>query len=207
MFLFLQFFDPKLSEQIATTKITRSSIDRYSIIVMAGIAAEAIMYGKADGGAGDEQALIGFLSNLNGGSTSSAPVWNDLTIRNQARWGALQSVLILREYKECYDALVETLERNGSLGDCIYAIENAAREHNKEPLRIPLGYISEEGKEEVWTKRVSNEHGSDAVQPAGVPQPVVEKEFNREESLETLRTYKEALTQKIKDIDGKLEGL
>eukprot|EP00531_Pseudo-nitzschia_arenysensis_P004019 CAMPEP_0116127848 /NCGR_PEP_ID=MMETSP0329-20121206/7050_1 /TAXON_ID=697910 /ORGANISM="Pseudo-nitzschia arenysensis, Strain B593" /LENGTH=492 /DNA_ID=CAMNT_0003621957 /DNA_START=48 /DNA_END=1526 /DNA_ORIENTATION=+ len=199
------FFDPTLSKQIESTKITRSSIDRYSIIVMSGIAAEAIMYGKADGGAGDEQALIGFLSNLNGGSTSSAPVWNDLTIRNQARWGALQSVLILREYKECYDALVETLERNGSLGECIYAIENAARVHNKKPLRIPLGYIKEEGAEEVWTKNVPNESGGDG---SAIPELVIEKEiFNREESLETLRSYKEELTKKIKDIDGKLEGL
>ena len=66
-------------------------------------------------------------------------------------------MLILREYKECYDALVDTLERNGSLGDCIYAIENAAREHDLQPLRIPLGYISEEGDTEIWNKIVPNQ--------------------------------------------------
>jgi len=198
------FFDPKLSSQIETSKISRSSIDRYSIIVMAGIAAEAMMYGRADGGAGDEQALIGFLSNLNGGSSISAPAWNDLTIRNQARWGALQSVLILKEYRECYDALVDALESNGSLGDCIYAIENAARTYNKEPLRIPLGYISEEGANEIWTKVIPNKSSSETK----VPEPMTRKEsLTPDESLETLKMYKEAITNKLKDIDEKLEGL
>mmetsp|Transcript_22604 Transcript_22604/g.53353 ORF Transcript_22604/g.53353 Transcript_22604/m.53353 type:complete len:521 (-) Transcript_22604:2159-3721(-) len=206
------FFDPTLSSQIEKSKITRSSIDRYSIIVMAGIAAEAVMYGRADGGAGDEQALIAFLSNLNGPSSSSAPVWNDFTIRNQARWGALQSVLILREYTECYDALVDALERGGSLGDCIYAIENAAREHNKQPLRIPLGYISEEGDTEIWNKVVPNKSNDDTSQATvkenEAPVPTMSsRSVDPEQSLEALREYKEAIANKLKDIDEKLEGL
>ena len=115
-------------------------------------------------------------------------------------------MLILREYKECYDALVDTLERNGSLGDCIYAIENAAREYNKKPLRIPLGYISEEGQNEIWTKIIPNEAGSETKEQDSAPIAKVES-LNAEESLETLRTYKEEITKKLKDIDGKLEGL
>lgn len=207
------FFDPTLSSQMEKSKITRSSIDRYSIIVMAGIAAEAVMYGRADGGAGDEQALIAFLSNLNGGpSSSSAPVWNDQTIRNQARWGALQSVLILREYKECYDALVDALERGGSLGDCIYAIENAARDHNKQPLRIPLGYISEEGGSEIWNKVIPNKINDDTTQQAPEDKEArvlttESRNIDAEQSLEALREYKETIANKLKDIDEKLEGL
>lgn len=197
------FFDPVLSSQIASTKITRSSIDRYSIIVMAGIAAEAANYGQADGGAGDEMALINFLANLNG-SSSSNPAWNDVTIRNQARWGALQAVLILEEYKECYDALVDTLERGGSLGDCIYAIENAGREHNKLPLEKPLGYILEKGAVEEWVTDLPEE----APEQVGVAQ-IAEKPMplDPEESLEQLRSYKEIAQARLKDIEEQLNGL
>jgi hypothetical protein len=200
------FFDPELSKQIKSSKITRSAVDRYSIIVMAGIAAEAINFGRADGGSGDEMALIAFLSNLNGSPTLSDPVWNDLTIRNQARWGALQAVLIIREYKECYDALVDALERGATLGECIYAIENAGRKYNKSPLQGPLGYILEQpdGLDEVWTKeiplesvdRVSHERREASVEnPPGGP----------DKSLAELRAYKETVTNKLRDLDEKLE--
>ena len=100
----------------------------------------------------------------------------------------MQSVLILKEYRECYDALVDALESNGSLGDCIYAIENAARTYNKEPLRIPLGYISEEGANEIWTKVIPNKSSSETK----VPEPMTRKEsLTPDESLETLKMYKE----------------
>jgi hypothetical protein len=197
------FFDPVLSSQIASTKITRSSIDRYSVIVMGGISAEAINYGQADGGAGDEMALITFLANLNG-APSSNPPWNDVTIRNQARWGALQAVLILREYKECYEALVDALERGGSLGDCIYAIENAGREHNKLPLEKPLGYILEKGADDEW---VTDLPEAELVKEAVVQIAEKAKPLDPEESLETLKSYKEIAQARLKDIEEQLRDL
>lgn len=196
------FFDPDLSNQIASNKVARSSIDRYSIIVMAGIAAEAVNYGQADGGAGDEMALIAFLTNLNGGPSPN-PAWNDVTIRNQARWGAMQSVLLIREYKECYDALVDALERGGTLGDCIYAIENAGRESGKLPLQKPLGYIVDRpgGLEEEWMTKLPEAEAEKELAVAP------KKSFNPDESLETLRGYKEEVQAKLRDIDSKLNEL
>lgn len=200
------FFDPALSSQIASNKVARSSIDRYSIIVMAGIAAEAVNYGQADGGAGDEMALISFLTNLNGGQSSN-PSWNDVTIRNQARWGAMQAVLLIREYKECYDALVDALERGGTLGDCIYAIENAGRASGKLPLDKPLGYILERpgGLEEEWVTKLPEEPSLGG-QTAAAPVPA-RKAFDPDESLETLRGYREEVQNKLRDLDTKLSEL
>ena len=45
---------------------------------MAGIAAEAISFGKAEGGIADEKALVDFF-------TSIQPPWNVMRIRSQAR--------------------------------------------------------------------------------------------------------------------------
>lgn len=191
------FYDPQLSQQINTsTRVTRSSIDRYSTIVMAGIAAEADAYGRADGGAGDEMALVAFLSQLNAGKTT----WNSDSIRNQARWGAMQAVLMLREYQPAYEALVDALERGGRLGDCIHAIEAAARENGLNKAAKPLGWIVEEGSEVKWT--TENPVQANEVEAQAVVEP-----FDEEASLEELTRYRTEVEDRLRDIEERLKEI
>ena len=120
------FYDPDLSQAMQSNSITRSLVDRYSTIVMAGIASEALTLGRAEGGASDELALVQFLRNLS---------WDGNKIKTQARWSAVTALDLLQTYQPCLEALIETLEQgNTSLGACVYAIEHAAREHD---LKLP----------------------------------------------------------------------
>lgn len=201
------FFDPNLSDEINGRKpLTRSSVDRYTIIVMGGIAAESLNFGGADGGAGDEMALVSFLTNLNPKS-GGAMSWNIDSIKNQARWGALQAVLLLREYSDCYDALVDALERGGDLGDCVYAIENAAKEKGLPTIaEKPLGYIVDQGAfGEFVTTAPEN------TKPTPTATSTTEKETKLDSSLEdevvSLEELKRQMQKKLEDIDSKLDQL
>jgi hypothetical protein len=216
------FFDPELSYQINTLQqLTRSSIDRYSIIVMAGIAAEADFYGRADGGAGDEMALVAFLSKLNnrnngsgkGNNSNNAAgtVWDSEAIRNQARWGALNAVLLLREYKAAYEALVDALERGGRLGDCIYAIEKAARDHNLKPLQQPLGYLVDAGNGQPasWQTTTDNTTAATTTTTSATPPQQAapwaqEKVWNEQESLAVLQEYRTTTERRLEQLNRQL---
>lgn len=208
------YYDIDLSEQIAGLKpLTRDSIDRYSVIVMGGIAAEAMEFGAADGGAGDEEALVRFLRSLNPRSSNAVKAWTPEMIRNQARWGATQAVLLMREYKPCYDALVDALERGGNLGQCIVAIEEAAEENGLGWLRSSLGTIYDEGEYGKWVPSASDgstelngtsEEKSIPLVNGGVPtygeDPITAAE-------DFLQKYKESLTQKLETIDKELKEM
>jgi len=123
------FFDSRLMDEVANQKVKRSSLDRLSVVIMAGIAAEALKFGKAEGGASDEQSLITFF-------TSIQPPWNLLRIQGQARWGVLQSLLLIKEHQAAYDALFQELSAGGGVGDCVLAIESNLPETLPSSLRI-----------------------------------------------------------------------
>jgi len=208
------FFDRDLSEEMNGQRpLSRSSIDRYSVIVMGGIAAEAINFGRADGGAGDEMALVRFLSSINprGGG---AVAWDSERIKSQARWGALQAVLLLRTYKASYDALVDALERGGNLGECIYAIEKAATDSGEKPLEKPLGYIAEKGLYGEWSDVPPSAATNQYAKPAAtVTAPVTEVTTtgaavdDKEDVSTSLSELRKAAEQRLKEINEELEAL
>lgn len=121
------FLDQTLFEQLEKAKVSASSLDRYSTIVMGGIAAEALTFQNAQGGSSDEQALILLMSLL------GFPLDR---ISNQARWAALRAVLVIKDYPEAYEALVAALQAGKSVGQCVLAIEDAL-EATDRPL-VPL---------------------------------------------------------------------
>lgn len=108
------FSFPELSEALQSGKLKARTIDIWSTVLMAGIAAEALTFGQAEGGASDEETLINLLQQLN---------WDANRVKSQARFGVLQAVLLLREHNEAYLALTKKMKAKAPLGDCIDCIE------------------------------------------------------------------------------------
>ncbi|CAI7763719.1 unnamed protein product, partial [Closterium sp. NIES-53] len=88
----------------------------YSIVLFAGVAAEAVQYGQAEGGEGDENLFKAFLSNLQ-------PSWSGPQMANQARWAVLQACVLLQRNRAAHSAVVEVLKAGGGMGDVVMAIE------------------------------------------------------------------------------------
>lgn len=108
------FAFPELSEALQSGQLKARTIDVWSTVLMAGIAAEALTYGQAEGGASDEETLINLLQQLN---------WDATRVKAQARFGVLQAVLLLREHNQAFSALAKKMRASAPLGDCIDCIE------------------------------------------------------------------------------------
>lgn len=180
------FYDAELPIAMQQNSISRTLVDRYSVIVMAGIAGEALKLGKAEGGASDELALVRFLSNLR---------WDGNKIKTQARWSAVIAVDLLQKYQPCLDALIKTLESGtNQLGACVYAIEKAARDHN---LDLPANTLSLDFK-------ASNEEDTDfdRAPNGGASQPPSPIDVS-----ERLRDAKSRVEQQLRDTEEQLKNL
>ncbi|MBE9140173.1 ATP-dependent Zn protease [Nodosilinea sp. LEGE 07088] len=108
----------------ALARLTPQSIDRYCQVWMAGIAAEQMVYGDAEGGDNDMQALGLFWSAL-GRSPAEAKL--------KQRWAALQAKTLLEKHRHAFDALVVAMGDRAPVATCYEAIAQ---------YRLPLAAVT-----------------------------------------------------------------
>ncbi|HSM82700.1 MAG TPA: ATP-dependent Zn protease [Nodosilinea sp.] len=107
-------FGPSDPATAASLRLTPQSIDRYCQVWMAGIAAEQMIYGSAEGGDNDQAALGRFWQAL-GRSADEVPL--------KRRWAALQAKTLLEKHRAAFDALVVAMGDRAPVAHCREVID------------------------------------------------------------------------------------
>ena len=105
-----------LAEQGKNLREFNLILDRFCIVLMAGIAAEKITYGDSKGGVEDRQKLAQALSSL--GLSQSL-------YQQKERWSLLQAHNLIEEYQSSYQLLVEAMKSRKSVQQCSQIISNS----------------------------------------------------------------------------------
>ncbi|KAL4393481.1 hypothetical protein AHAS_Ahas02G0056300 [Arachis hypogaea] len=98
-----QFWDEKVASDLAEGRLEGTAFDRYCMVLFAGIAAEALVYGEAEGGENDENLFRNICLLLE-------PPLSIAEMSNQARWSVLQSYNLLKWHRAAHRAAVKALE-------------------------------------------------------------------------------------------------
>lgn len=108
------FDTQELTEKPFKLQEMRLTLDRISTVWMAGIAAEKLVYDKAEGGQEDLQQL-----RIAIGLAGLSPE----TYGQKERWAQLQATNLLNRYQESYQALVTAMENRKSVAECCNVIQ------------------------------------------------------------------------------------
>ncbi|CAN6230465.1 unnamed protein product [Urochloa humidicola] len=111
-----RFWDEKMVKELAEGHLSSTAFDRYSMILFAGIAAEALVYGEAEGGENDENLFRSLCLLLN-------PPPSVAQMENRACWSVMQSYNLLKWHKKAHRAAVKALEEGHSISVVIRRIE------------------------------------------------------------------------------------
>jgi hypothetical protein len=93
-------------------------LDRLCTVWMAGIAAETLSYGKAEGGRDDREKLTATLVFFGLPESQS---------KLKQRWGELQAKTLLENHSAAYEALVEAMQAQATVAEC-YSVISTQRE-------------------------------------------------------------------------------
>lgn len=113
----VRFDDRELASTLETGTISAQLFDRYCTVWMAGIAAETLVYGTAEGGGDDRTKLAAVLAQ-NRRSAIDAQL--------KERWAILQAITLLESNLDAYEALVAEMEKRSPIADCCRAIDERA---------------------------------------------------------------------------------
>lgn len=95
-------------------------IQRFGVVLMAGIAAEKFMYNNSEGGQDDRQNFQEIYSNL-------TLTYSDFQMKQ--RLAIIQAKTIIEQNKESYLALVEAMKERKSVAECQGIIQSVNREN------------------------------------------------------------------------------
>lgn len=118
----VQFDTADLDAILATGQLPAQVLNRYCTVWMAGIAAEKVVYGEAQGGQDDRQKF--------------SILWQQLQRPFQEgqmrqRWAVIQAQDLLKKHTEAYESLVAAMAEQQPVENCISRIDaalNAAKE-------------------------------------------------------------------------------
>ncbi|RMF21453.1 MAG: ATP-dependent Zn protease [Cyanobacteria bacterium J083] len=100
--------------QALTSREASLALERFSTVLMAGIAAETIFYGEAEGGEEDLVQLkqifdlVGLSPNL---------------YRQKQRWAKLQAQNLIQKHQSSYEALVAAMTARKPIEECLSIIQ------------------------------------------------------------------------------------
>jgi hypothetical protein len=92
----------------------RLTLERFCTVWMAGIAAENLVYGNAEGGGEDRNKLQTVLM------MAGLP---ETVYQQKERWAQLQAINLLEKHRKAYEALVKAMQERASVEECYQAIQ------------------------------------------------------------------------------------
>lgn len=114
------FLHPRLSAEQAAPdgRVTDETLARLSVVLMAGIAAEALDSGRAEGGAADEAMLRALCSR-------ARPEWTARQADDLELWSGCEAVRLLREHRAAHARLADAMRRGAPLGACLAVVSHS----------------------------------------------------------------------------------
>lgn len=112
----VRFADQELASQLQQGTLSSQLLDRYCTVWMAGIAAEILVYGNAQGGAEDRTKIRAILTQLR-----RPPSEYNL----KENWASLQAKNLLQIHQPAYEALVAAMAKRTPIDECYRIIEQS----------------------------------------------------------------------------------